>query len=142
MNEVITDKLPEEDAEAALKVYFVWPRESRGYYNRAHPMAVFDGSILSGYGSNDIEKMYGKKGATMIGEYLEKKGIELGDNVVDISAVRERCDFLGALVKTPALFTIETLNIYGMGEMLVLIILPILGALIGAFIDSKYKPEK
>lgn len=90
MNAVYTEGPLEDTEESRLKVHFVWPRTSRGYYNRVHPMAIFDGSILSGYETGEIEKMYGKNGARMIEEYLEKKKIQLEDNVVDVSAVRNR----------------------------------------------------
>ena len=86
MNGVHTKKPPD----------FVWPRNSLGYYNRVNPMAIFDGSILSGYETGEIEDMYGKRGAMLIVKYLEQEDIQLGeiDNVVDVNAVKERYGLL------------------------------------------------
>ena len=50
---------------------------------------------------------------------------------IGLSLAWERCSFLGALVKTPAFSIIELLNLSGMGELLVLIILPIVGLILG-----------
>jgi hypothetical protein len=102
MNAVYTRGPLEDTEESQKKVYFVWPRTPRGYYNRVHPMAIFDGSILSGHETGEIEKMYGKKGVKMIEEYLEKKTIHLGDNVFDVKSARERYGILNgtALVES------------------------------------------
>jgi len=98
MNSSHTGNLPKEDSGSThvkeLKSSFVWPRTFGLHYNAAHAIPMFDGSILSGYETDEIVDMYGKDGARMIEEYLEEEDIQLGDNIVDISKIKEKAGIL------------------------------------------------